>query len=69
MSLTKRRLRGFIKGIAILAALALFFDNRAGEVNGLIMVGSFAVLFVCVLIWLKLDLGDDDWFSPNKHDQ
>jgi hypothetical protein len=54
---------------ASLAALVLFFDNRASEVDGLVMLGSFAVLVVCVLVWLNFDLGGGDWFSPKKHDQ
>jgi hypothetical protein len=69
MHMPKRFLRGFIKGAAALAALVLVFDNRSSNVAGLVLLGCVAVLVICVLVWLKFDLGEDDWFSPRKHDR
>jgi len=64
----KRLLRGFIKAAAMLAGLVLIFDNGVSERAGMMLLGSFAVLCICVLVWLKFDLGDD-WFSRKKPNQ
>jgi hypothetical protein len=65
----KRWLRGLIKVIAAVAVLVLVFVNRVTSAAGLMMLGSLAVLVICLLAWWKLDLGEDRWFSPRKPDR
>ena len=65
--MSKLLLRRLVEAIAVLAVLALVFDNRATEVDGLVMLGSFAIVVVCVLVLRKL--GGDDWLSPKERDQ
>jgi hypothetical protein len=61
-------LRRLIKVIAAVAGLVLVFDNRTANAAGLVVLGCLGVLVVCLLAWWRLDLGDDDWFSPKKPD-
>lgn len=65
----KKWVRGLIKVIAAVAVLVLVFVNRVSSAAGLMMLGSLAVLILCILAWWKLDLGEDKWFSPRKPDQ
>jgi hypothetical protein len=69
MSVMKRALRASLKTVGAAAGLILLFDNRAGDINGMLMLGSFVTLGICVLLWWKFDLGEDDWFSPKERDE
>jgi hypothetical protein len=57
--MSKLWLRRLFEAIAAIAVLALVFDNRATEVEGLVMLGSFAIVVICVLVLGTL--GGADW--------
>jgi len=63
----KRWLRRVVEAVAAVAVLILVFDNRASEIDGLVMLGSFAVLVACVLAWRKF--GDDHEIVPKDPEQ
>ena len=54
----KRIFRGIVKIIALAAGLVFLFDNRLSDTGLTVLLGSIAVIFVCVLIWCIFDLGD-----------
>lgn len=64
----KRILRGVVKTVAAAAGLVFFFDNRSSGKAGIVLVASLAVLFLCMIVWLILGLGDDHGFWPKKSD-
>jgi F0F1-type ATP synthase assembly protein I len=52
--------RGVVKAIAIVAAAVFFFDNHLSGAAGLVLLGSIAVLFLCLFVWLIFLRDDDD---------
>ena len=68
LSVAKRILRGVVKAVAMAAGLVFLFDNRLSGNAGTVLLGSIAVLFVCLFIWLIFGLGEgkDGGFWPNK---
>lgn len=63
----KRILRGVVKVAAVAAAGVFVFDNRlSGTIGIALLVGSIAVLPVCLVVWLGFDLGEDTGFWPNR---
>ena len=67
LSARRRILRGVVKVIAVAAAAVFVLDNRLGGTVGIVLlVGSIAVLLVCLFVWLVFDLGEDTGFWPDK---
>jgi hypothetical protein len=65
----KRILRGVVKLVAALAAAVFLLDNRLrGTIGIVLVVGSIALLLVCLVVWLVFDLGKDSGFRPGKPD-
>ncbi len=64
----KRLVRGVVKVVASAAAVVFLFDNRLSGTAGLVLLGSIAVLFACLFVWVIFDLGEDTGFWPNKPD-
>jgi hypothetical protein len=64
----KRVLRGVVKVVATAAGVVFLFDNRLSGTAGTVLLGSIAVLFVCLFVWLIFNLGEneDSGFWPNK---
>jgi hypothetical protein len=63
----KRILRGVVKVVAAAAAAIFVLDNRlSGTIGIALLVGSIAVLLVCLVVWLVFDLGEDTGFWPDK---
>jgi hypothetical protein len=52
LSVGKRVLRGVVKIVATAAGLVFLFDNRLSGNAGTVLLGSIAVLFVCLFVWL-----------------
>jgi hypothetical protein len=66
LSVRKRILRGAVKVVATAAGLVFLFDNKLGGNAGTVLLGSIAVLFICLFVWLIFGLGEDTGFWPNK---
>lgn len=49
-----------MKAIAVAAGLVFFFDNKITGTEGKVLLGSIAVLLLCLLAWVFFGLGDDD---------
>jgi len=62
----KRILRGVVKVVATAAGLVFLFDNKLSGDAGTVLLGSIAVLFVCLFAWLIFGLGEGTGFWPNK---
>jgi hypothetical protein len=67
--MAKRILRGVVKVVAAAAGVVFLLDNRLSGSAGFVLLGSIAVLFVCLFIWLIFDLGEGTAFWPRKPDQ
>jgi hypothetical protein len=65
----KRVFRGVIKVIAIAAGIVFIFDNQLSGVAGTVLLGSIAVLGVCLLFWLIFDLDENAAAKTNKLQQ
>jgi hypothetical protein len=64
----KRILRGVVKVVATAAGVVFLLDNRLSGTAGIVLPGSVAVLFICLLAWLIFGLGEneDNAFWPKK---
>lgn len=69
LPVAKRILRGVVKVVATAAGVVSLFDNRFSGAAGTVLLGSIAVLFVCLFILLIFDLGEGAGFWPRKPDQ
>ena len=56
--MTKRILRGTIKGVAVFAALVFVFDKKDAGTAGI--MGAVAAIFICFLIWQIFKLGAEE---------
>ncbi len=56
--MAKRILRVVIKVIASAAGIVFIFDNRLSGTEGVVLLGSISVLFLCGFVWLIFDLGE-----------
>ncbi len=66
----KRFLRGVVKTVAGIAAVVFFFDNRLEGTAGLVLLGSIAVLFLCLFLWMIFlrddnEEGDSGYWPPD----
>jgi lipopolysaccharide export LptBFGC system permease protein LptF len=64
--MAKRILRWVVKAVATVAGLVFVFDNRVSGTAGTVLLGSIAVLFVCMLLWLIFGLGEHTGFWPKR---
>lgn len=63
----KRILRAAVKVVATAAGIVFLFDNKLNSTTGITaLLGSLAVLLICLFIWLNFDLGEDKGFWPDK---
>jgi hypothetical protein len=69
LSEIKRILPGVVKLVAAAAGVVFLFDNRLSGAAGIVLLGSIAVLFVCLFVWLFFDLGDDAESGSNEPQQ
>jgi hypothetical protein len=49
-----------VKVVAGIAGAAFFFDNRLSGTEGLVLLRSIAVLFLCGVVWMIFLRDDDD---------
>lgn len=68
LPLWKRILRWMVKGVAAVAALVFFFDNKLSGTSGTVLLCSIIVLFLCLFVWLIFGLSgnEDSGCWPNK---
>ena len=66
LPVAKRILRGIVKVLAAAAGVVFLFDNRLSGGAGIVLLGSIAVLFVCLFVWLVFNLGGDTEMGPDK---
>lgn len=59
-AVVKRFFRGVVKAVAIIAGAVFFFDNHLSGTAGLVLLGSIAVLFLCLFVWMIFLREDDD---------
>lgn len=65
----KRILRGAIKAVMVAAGGIFVLDSRlSGTVGIVLLVGSIAVLLVCLAVWLFFDLGEHPGVWPKRPD-
>jgi len=68
LPVAKRILREVVKVVAVSAGVVFLFDNQLSGTAGLVLLGSGAVLLLCLLIWLIFDLSDTG-FWPDQPDK
>jgi anaerobic C4-dicarboxylate transporter len=66
LRVAKRILRGVVKVVATVAGVVFFFDNKLGGTGGIVLLGSIAVLFVCLFVWVIFELGEDSGLGPDE---
>jgi hypothetical protein len=69
LPVAKKILRSVLKVVATAAGVVFLFDNRFSGNAGVVLLGSIAVLFICLLVWLIFDLGDDSGLGPDEPQQ
>ena len=58
--IVKQFFRGVVKVVACIAGVVFIFDNHLSGTEGLVLLGSIAVLFVCGIVWMIFLRDDDD---------
>ena len=67
--MAKRILRVAIKVVTIAAGIVFILDNRLSGTAGTVLLGSIAVLGVCLFIWLIFGFGEDTGAGTGKPQQ
>ena len=60
MRTVRKILRYVLKFVGLVAGLVWFFDNRFSDLGILVFIVATGVLFLCGLLWVILDLSDDE---------
>jgi len=66
--MAKRIIQSAIKVVAVIAVGVFLFVPPRDSISFSILMGSIAVLFVCLLLWMLL-FGDEHTGQPDKPEQ
>jgi hypothetical protein len=65
LCMARRILRNIVKFVAIVAIVVFVLDNRLSGNAGLVLLGSIAVLGICLVLWLVFSLGEESHPNPD----